>query len=131
MKMSYTAIATLLAWACVLQTMAADGAPSLPPPSSKKNVAFTQDILPIFQKSCVGCHGPEKAKGKIRLDSLESVIKGGEHGKIIQAGNSARSKLVLAVAGETDEPMPPKGKGDPLTPEQIGLIRAWIDQGAK
>jgi mono/diheme cytochrome c family protein len=108
----------------------------LPPVSTQKDVAYEKDIKPIFEKSCVSCHGPEKAKGKLRLDSLPAVLKGGEDGKVVEAGNSAGSVLIANIAhlGDEDDYMPPpKNKAGikPLTPEQIGLIRAWIDQGAK
>jgi mono/diheme cytochrome c family protein len=107
----------------------------LPPVSDKKEVTYANDIKPIFDKSCVSCHGPEKAKAKLRLDALPSVLKGGEDGKVVEAGASAASVLVHNVAhlGDPDDYMPPpKNKAGipPLTPEQIGLIRAWIDQGA-
>lgn len=108
----------------------------LPPAASKAGVTFTTDIKPIFDKSCVRCHGVEKPKARLRLDSLDSVLKGGEHGKVVAAGKSAESKLVHGVAHLTHEDyfMPPPGNraGIPkLTAEQVGLIRAWIDQGAK
>jgi mono/diheme cytochrome c family protein len=108
----------------------------LPPASSKQNVTFAQDIKPLFDKACVGCHGPEKAKGKLRLDSLTAALKGGEDGKVVEPGNSAGSVLVHNIAhlGDPDDYMPPpKNKAGipPLTAEQIGLVRAWIDQGAK
>jgi len=108
----------------------------LPPASSKTGVTYANDIKPIFDKSCVKCHGAEKPKAKLRLDSLEVTLKGGEDGKVIEPGKSAESVLVHNVArlGEEDYWMPPpdnKAKIPPLTPEQIALIRAWIDQGAK
>jgi mono/diheme cytochrome c family protein len=108
----------------------------LPPPADKKDATYAQDIKPIFEKSCVSCHGPEKAKGKLRLDSLQAALKGGEDGKVIEPGKSADSVLIHNVAhlGDPDDYMPPpKNKaGIPaLTAAQIGLIRAWIDQGAK
>lgn len=108
----------------------------LPPASDKQGVTYAADIKPILDKSCIKCHGPEKQKGKLRLDSLPAALKGGEDGKVIEAGNSAKSILVHNVAhvGDEDEYMPPpdnKDKIPPLTKEQIGLIRAWIDQGAK
>lgn len=107
----------------------------LPPPADKKGVTYEADVKPMFDKSCIDCHGPKKAKGKLRLDSLEATIKGGEDGKVVEAGKSADSVLVQNIAhlGDPDDYMPPpKNKaGIPaLTPEQIGLIRAWIDQGA-
>jgi mono/diheme cytochrome c family protein len=108
----------------------------LPAASDQKDVAYAKEIKPIFDKSCVSCHGPEKSKGKLRLDTLPGVLKGGEDGKVVEAGDSAASVLVHNIAhlGDPDDYMPPpKNKAGipPLTPEQIGLIRAWIDQGAK
>lgn len=104
----------------------------LPPASAKKDLTYAKDIKPIFEKSCFKCHGEEKQKGKLRLDSLAAVKKGGEDGEVIIAGKSEKSPLVHAIAAlDPDNVMPPEGKGDPLSKEQIGLIRAWIDQGAK
>jgi len=108
----------------------------LPPASTKKDVTFAKDIKPIFDKSCVKCHGAEKPKAKLRLDTLEGVLKGSADNKVIEAGNSAKSMLVHNVAqlGEEDYWMPPpdnKANIPALTKEQVGLIRAWIDQGAK
>jgi hypothetical protein len=104
----------------------------LPPASDRKGVTYAQDIKPILEKACFKCHGPEKAKGKLRFDSLEAALKGSEHGKVIEAGNSAKSGMIHAIARlSEDEAMPPDGKGSPLTKQQVGLIRAWIDQGAK
>lgn len=104
----------------------------LPPAATKTGLTFDKDIKPIFEKSCVKCHGAEKQKGKLRLDSLEASLKGGENGESIVKGDSAKSTLVHTIARlDPDSAMPPDGKGDPLTKEQIGVIRAWIDQGAK
>src|SRR5947208_14572032 len=108
----------------------------LPPASDKKGVTYETDIKPIFEKSCIKCHGSEKQKGKLRLDSLEAALKGGEDGKVIEPGKSAESMLVhnIAHVGDEDLYMPPpdnKDKIPPLNKEQIGLVRAWIDQGAK
>jgi hypothetical protein len=108
----------------------------IPPASDKKDVTFATDIKPIFDKSCVKCHGAEKPKGHLRLDSREGTLKGSEDGKVVEPGNGAKSLLVqnIAFVGDPDLYMPPpKNKANigPLTKEQIGLIRAWIDQGAK
>jgi hypothetical protein len=104
----------------------------LPPVSSKKDVNYARDIKPLFEKSCFKCHGEEKQKAKLRLDSLEAVKKGSENGEVIVAGKSEKSSLVHSIAGLVEDmTMPPEGKADPLTKEQIGLVRAWIDQGAK
>jgi mono/diheme cytochrome c family protein len=108
----------------------------LPPPSAKQGVMYATDIKPIFDATCIKCHGPRKPKAKLRLDSLEGVMKGGEDGKVVEPGKSTKSMLVLNVAhlGDEDDFMPPpKNKLGlkKLTDEQIGLIRAWIDQGAR
>ena len=105
----------------------------LPPAATKTGVTYDADIKPIFEKSCFKCHGPEKQKAKLRLDSLAAAKKGGENGAIFEAGKSEKSRLVHSVARilDEDENMPPEDKGQPLTKEQVGLIRAWIDQGAK
>ena len=110
----------------------------LPPASSKTGVTFEADIAPIFSKSCVKCHSGDnpKPKGKLRLNNLQNVLKGGEDGVVVMPGDIAKSPLLGAVAhlGDSDDYMPPpKNKaGIPaLTPDQVGLIRAWVEQGAK
>jgi hypothetical protein len=190
----------------------------LPPPATNSSVTFDQDIAPIFKASCVRCHGAERPRDLLRLDSLAGVLKGTKQGPILTAGDSANSLLVKAVSrldpqtampprrgprgpggprgpmgtnapatpppdggpmggpeaggppptmgGDNDhgpggpppggEGFPPPGGGPegmngmngtngpggrpprnfgpppkPLTAEQVGLLRAWIDQGAK
>jgi hypothetical protein len=171
----------------------------LPPASTDTGVTFDKDIAPIFKASCVRCHGAERPRALLRLDSLEGVLKGAKEGPVVTAGDSANSLLVKAISqldpklamppkprpprgprpmgtnapamppppggGDAGGP-PPGGEGDhgpggpppgadggtqgtngpgqfqsrlrpmgpppkPLTAEQVGLVRAWIDQGAK
>ena len=141
--MNRKALATWLGTTLALSLLGASAAdkkavdPSkLPPASAKAGVTYATDIKPILDQACIKCHGAEKPKAKLRLDSLDGALKGGEDGKVILPGNSAGSMLVhcVAHAGKPDTFMPPprnKAKIPPLTGEQIGLIRAWIDQGAK
>lgn len=108
----------------------------LPPASDKKGLTYDHDIKPILEKSCVKCHGAEKPKSKYRVDSLAAIIKGGESGDAaVVPGHSDKSPLVLYVSDLVEEmEMPPTDKRDrfpALTKEQVGLVRAWIDQGAK
>jgi len=107
----------------------------LPPPSDKKGLTFEKDVKPLFDKSCVECHGAEKPKGKLRLDTLAGTLKGSVDGKVLEPGKSAKSFLVanIAFVGDEDDFMPPpKDKKYPkLTAEEVGIVRAWIDQGAK
>jgi len=134
--------AGLLAVLISLSLLAADkdkkpvDASKLPPAAAKTGLTFEKDIKPILEKSCVKCHSGEKPKSKYRMDSLANVIKGGESGDAaIVPGNSAKSPMVHYVADLVEDmEMPPTDKRDKypqLTKDQIGLIRAWIDQGAK
>lgn len=103
----------------------------IPAPAARE-IDFTKDVQPIFQASCLNCHNPEKAKSKFILDTRDNAIKGGENGPDILVGDSAHSPLIHFTARLVeDSEMPPSGKGEPLTAEQIGILRAWIDQGAK
>lgn len=101
------------------------------PPSAAKPVDFAADIQPIFEQSCLRCHGPERPKSRFQLDNRESALKGGSQGVDIIPGDSAKSPLIHHVARlDADMAMPPADQGDPLTTEQVALLRAWIDQGA-
>ena len=170
----------------------------LPPAAATPGVTFDKDIAPVFKASCVRCHGAERPRAQLRLDTLEGVLKGTKQGPVLAAGDSANSLLVKSVSQlDPQTAMPPKprarrgpqgagspmqprdgnavpggpvtepphfrgpeggddhGPGErppggpqgtngpgqrprkfgppakPLTPEQVGLVRAWIDQGAK
>ncbi len=162
----------------------------LPPPAKQAGVTYAKDIQPLFEASCVRCHGENRPKAGLRLDSADAVLKGSKDGKVVVPGDSQKSLLTIAVAQLDPElSMPPKrgpgrrgpgglggpnghpggppegpggqgapggpggpppgGQGNrppggpgggpggfgppptPLTPEQVSLVRAWIDQGAK
>jgi len=154
----------------------------LPAAAAKQDVTYEKDIRPLFEASCVRCHGSERPKAGLRLDNLQGALKGSKDEKVIVPGKSAESPLVIAVSQlDEEKAMPPKfkpgrrgpggpgggpggpggpppggpegnghaGNGPgapggpqggprgfgpppkPLTPEQVGLVRAWIDQGAK
>ena len=112
-----------------LASHAAVDVSKLPPPATRP-VDFAKDIQPIFQATCWNCHGPKKEESGFRLDQRAAALKGGERGHDIVPGKSAESLLIHAVSGLHDELKMPK-KGEKLTPEQVGLLRAWIDQGAE
>jgi mono/diheme cytochrome c family protein len=121
-------LSELAAWFALIPQ--ATGA--LPEPAPRA-VEFARDIEPIFARHCIGCHGPEKQKSDYRLDDRARALKGGESEEAaILPGRSAESPLIQFVAGlDADVVMPPKNSDKPrLTPEQISLLRAWIDQGA-
>ncbi|MDA0205211.1 MAG: PSD1 and planctomycete cytochrome C domain-containing protein [Acidobacteria bacterium] len=99
------------------------------PPAATETVDFAKQIQPIFEQRCVGCHGPGQQFNGLRLDRKADALKGGASGPAILPGDSANSRLIHLVAGyQVKVVMPPTG--DPLTAQQVGLLRAWIDQGA-
>lgn len=104
---------------------------SRPPPATNR-IGFEHDIRPIFETTCFRCHGPQNPKSHFSLVSRESALAGGdENTNDIVPGDSAQSLLIHYVARQVpDMEMPPDGRGEPLTSQQIGLLRAWIDQGA-
>ena len=103
------------------------------PPAAKAKVSYKKDIKPLIEKSCLNCHGPKKRpKGKFRIDTRELALKGGYEGVAIIPGKSEKSPLIYYMNYQVvDYEMPPEGKKDypKLNREQIGLMRAWIDQG--
>jgi MYXO-CTERM domain-containing protein len=88
-------------------------------------------VQPLLRKYCVECHGPDKQKGKLRLDSLAELAKGGENGPVVKAGSSKDSSLVqrMLLPESDDDHMPPEGEPAP-TADEIAVISFWIDRGA-
>jgi hypothetical protein len=93
-------------------------------------VDFAKSIQPILEKRCVECHGEKKQKADLRLDSKDAALKGSEDGKVLIPGKPDESSIVkrISLPEGHDDIMPPKG--DPLTKEQIELIKKWITEGA-
>jgi hypothetical protein len=132
-----TAVALTATLGLAITAVAQDAAATLPPASTKTGVTYATDIKPILDASCVKCHNgadaTKKPKARLALDTLAGILKGGRDGKVVLPGDSAKSVLVLSVAhaGSDPDSFMPKGKdAKKLTDDQIGLIRAWIDQGA-
>lgn len=95
-------------------------------------VDYVRDIKPLLAKHCYTCHSPLRQKSGFRMDTIELLIQGGELGAAVVPGKSAESRLIQAVLGsEGMSRMPPEGSGEPLTPEQVVLLRRWIDEGAQ
>ena len=98
------------------------------PPAAQRKVSFETDVEPILKQRCYVCHGPRQQTSGLKLDDRESALKGGNSGAVVKPGDSAGSQLILRVAGAKDLMRMPPG-GAALTPQQIGILRAWIDQG--
>jgi mono/diheme cytochrome c family protein len=112
----------------VIVTGAALGAGVLAAAESK--VDFTKDIVPILQQQCIKCHGPEKQKGKLRLDSRDAALKGGKAGPAFVVNDAAKSEMVRRIIlPKTDDDFMPS-EGEPLSKAQVDLVKDWINQGA-
>jgi len=95
------------------------------------SVSYLHDIKPILESKCFACHGALKQESSLRVDAAALLRQGGESGPAIVPGNAADSELIQRVASsDVDSRMPPEGQGEPLTPAQISLLMAWIDEGA-
>jgi hypothetical protein len=120
-----------------LTAPAQDAVGTLPPAATKTGVTYDGDLKAILDQSCAKCHSGDKPKAKLHLDTLAGILKGSRNGKVVIVGDSAKSLIVQAaahVAEDHDIWMPPAkdaAKFPPLNAGQIGLLRAWIDQGAK
>jgi mono/diheme cytochrome c family protein len=115
----------------------AEKRPAPAPPGSAATAKVTEPLVfadvvtPLFETYCVECHGPEKQKGKLRVDSIAALMDGGEEGPAVVAGSSAASELMrrMKLPLDDDDRMPPEGKPGP-TPEELAVIAFWIDRGA-
>ena len=98
-------------------------------PSPDANLAFFESkIRPLLLDRCSECHGPEKQKGGLRLDSAEAFTKGGKHGPVVDRGNPEASRLIAGILRQDpDFQMPPK---HPLTAIEITLLTEWVRSGA-
>ncbi len=90
---------------------------------------FKADILPILKAKCVACHTGPQAAEKLRLDTYENLMKGGEHGKVVKPGDPRNSRLMQFIRG-TKTPRMPMNMA-PLSTSQTNKIDAWIKAGAK
>src|SRR2546421_3698357 len=93
------------------------------------SVIFATQIRPILASRCYPCHGPDVQQHNLRMDSLQALLTGGINGKVVIPGDSQNSHIVRRLMG-LEQPQMPYG-GPPLSPEQIDVIRKWIDEGAQ
>src|SRR2546430_3910529 len=112
-------IASLLCTSSILAQAAItpEQAKTLPAPADHP-INFSKEIKPIFEASCIKCHGRGKDKGGLRIDSRDTLIKGGDSGPVVVSGKSGESLLIALVQGLEPDAVMPK-KGSRLTPEQV------------
>ena len=115
-------VSSLIAVVCLPLSLADD--------TTQPEINYLRDIKPIFTEHCSSCHGAEEQESGLRLDDREALLVGGDWGEpTVVPGKSHESFLIRVVSGnEPDLTMPPEE--EPLTAQQIKLLRAWIDQGA-
>jgi hypothetical protein len=108
-------------------------APSAPTGSgdAREPLVLADVLLPMLRRACVECHGPDKRKGGLRLDSLAAILAGGENGPVVLPGRGAESPLIkrLLLPSSEDEHMPPASKPQ-LASGELEALRWWIDRGA-
>jgi WD40 repeat protein len=102
--------------------------------ASPAPIDYDQQVRPFLKDNCIACHNKTTTKGGLNMETPELMAKGGESDKGIIPGKGAESVMYQAAAHTWDSEMPPKGNkvgAVNLTPEQLALFKAWIDQGAK
>jgi uncharacterized membrane protein len=108
-------------------------APAAPSASSAplQRRVFADVVQPILLQRCAACHGPEKQKAELRVDSLEALMKGGKDGPVLVPGNAKDSPLIqrLLLPLVNEDHMPPEGKPQP-TPAELTVLEWWINSGA-
>ena len=100
----------------------------------KDPVSYAKDIAPIFKKSCIACHNATKAKAKLNLENVSLMMKGSDNGEVIIPGNADESLIFLQASHQEEDFMPPpknKSNAPNLSPEELALLKLWINQGAK
>ena len=105
------------------------GAQAPQPKAPAAAVDYDKDVKPLLAQNCYSCHGADVQQSGLRLDLRQNALRGGDYGPVIVPGKSGESKLIRRlVDGDGGMQMPPTGA---LLPEEIGILRAWIDQGAE
>jgi hypothetical protein len=102
----------------------------------EREIDFARQIKPLLERSCVACHSGKKPRGLFRVDARDAVLRGGASGEAaIVPGHSEKSPLIDYVSGNVpDSEMPPRAQRErfpALKTDDVALLRAWIDQGAK
>ena len=92
-------------------------------------VDFNRDVLPVFEKYCLGCHASGIRMGSFECDTYEGVMRGANHGSVVEPGNAKESRLYRSLTGDLSPPMPMSQ--EKLTKAEIETIRKWIEEGAK
>ncbi len=102
-------------------------------PTLEKKVDFETDLLPIFKHNCTACHSEADAEADLVLETPQTILKGSEDGPVVVPHDPVRSALLKSAAQLSKPLMPPKNNkigAEPMTPEELSLLKTWIEQGA-
>ena len=99
-------------------------------PALAETVDFHRDVAPILREYCVGCHNNDDLEGELSVETFQLLMKGGENGSPIKAGDRAESLLAKVITKQAKPYMPPRREPQ-LSPAQVDTLLRWIDQGAK
>lgn len=103
--------------------------------SREKTVSFSQDVRPILEKNCLRCHhkgGEGYQASGFSMETYEDLMKGTRNGPMVVPGDSIGSNMIVLMEGRADPSISmPHGAVEPVPAKEIGVIKAWIDQGAK
>lgn len=117
-----------LALATAAAAGTADPTPAAPRP--KEPIDYARDVQPIFAGKCTVCHSGTQLEGQYDMGTHAGVLKGGKRGPAVVPGKPAESQLFLAVTHARKPVMPPKSENNDLTPGEVAVLKAWIEQGA-
>ena len=106
------------------------GAPGVPRAQVDRKLDYAADVQPLLRAKCYACHSGTQPKSQLRLDAKSGALKGGIGGPAVVPGNSDKSRLIHRVEGRGGEQRMPVGAAA-LTPDEIALLRTWIDRGAE
>ncbi len=119
MRSTSLLVASLFVWSLLSATATAQQPPS-----------YAKQVRPLLARYCLECHNATKLEGGLNLETYKTLRDGGAHGDVILPSKADESRLVLMVEGKRKPTMPPKKAAQPK-PDEIGVLRAWVDAGAK
>lgn len=125
---------SVIIWSAIIATASAAAPITVAEVKRETPVDFAKDVYPLLKRSCLACHNTTKAKAGLNLEAPTSILKGGETGPAAVAGKGLESLLVRSAAHLEESAMPPPGNkvnAVDLTPDELGLLKLWIDQGLK
>jgi mono/diheme cytochrome c family protein len=134
---NYLTLAAAAAAAFTMTSLVSQPQPARAADDAKGKAFFEEKIRPILAQNCVGCHGEEKHKGDLRLDTRENLLKGGKDEdkvvKVIEPGNPEKSMIIEAVEYKNEDiqmPPPKKKVAQKLSDDKIAALKEWVKMGA-